>query len=189
MLWSFPYYLDLIHQWYRSELQSATTNSEIWYFPGQSLRGVLLRYLTTSDPWIRGFPDVHVMSLSPETVVRAWEGTAVLAYASACVAMLRSDPGKRWVWDGLAFVIFTLLEPFCLKSSMISLGPAVLIAAALFSGEWQDRNSSRDTLARQLFLATSRSHFWAPSRSTNQCIVCCWHWAWISTPYCCSSQH
>lgn len=159
MLWNPSHYFDLIHQWYCSEFQSATTNSEIWYFPGQSLRGVLLRYLTAPDPWIKGFPDVHILSLSPGTVVRVWEATAVVVYTSACIATLRSDPSKRWVWDGMSFALFTLLEPFCVKSGMISLGPAVLIAAALYSGEWRSPWSSGETLARRLFLAACTLSF------------------------------
>ena len=153
ILWSPSRYLDLIHQWYCSEFQSAITNSELWYFPGQSLRGVLLRYLTAPDPWSKGFPDVHILSLSPGSVVRAWEVTAGVIYSSACVAMLRSDPGKRRVWDGLSFALFTLLEPFCVKSSMISLGPAALIAAALYSREPRAAPGSGERLARLLFLA------------------------------------
>jgi Glycosyltransferase family 87 len=153
MLWSPSRYLDLIHQWYCSEFQSAMTNSELWYFPGQSLRGVLLRYLTPPDPWIKGFPDVHILSLSPGSVVRAWEVTAGVIYSSACVAMLRSDPSMRRVWDGLSFALFTLLEPFCVKSGMISLGPAALIAAALYSCERRAARGSVEMLARFLFLA------------------------------------
>ena len=155
ILWSPSHYLDLICQWYGSEFQNATTSSELWYFPGQSLRGLLLRYLTLSDPWIRGFPKVHLFSFSPETVVHAWEVTASIFYVAACVAMLRSESTKRRVWDGLSFALFTLLQPFCLKSSMISLGPAVLIiAAALYSGESPGPN---DSLARRVFLSGMRA--------------------------------
>ncbi|HLN01079.1 MAG TPA: glycosyltransferase family 87 protein [Bryobacteraceae bacterium] len=160
LLWLFPLtiwspsdYVDLLRQWYRSEFQSATTPSESWYFPGQSLRGVLLRYLTAAAPWIPGFPDVHLLSLPPRLVVRAWQAAASMLYAIACIAMLRCHPSKRWVWDGLSFSLFTLLEPFCLKSGMISLGPAVLVAAALYSEERQHVRNSREAVARRFFLA------------------------------------
>lgn len=44
----------------------------------------MLRYFTASEPWIRGFPDVHIVNLSPLAVVRAWEAIA----AAACVSVL-----------------------------------------------------------------------------------------------------
>jgi hypothetical protein len=144
-VWSPSRYLDLIAQWYHSELQSAVVNSEMWYFPGQSLRGILLRYLTVYEPWAKGFPDVHMFSFSPAAVVRAWGVTAAFAYVTASLEMLRSDYRKRWIWDGAAFALFTLLEPFGPVSGMISLGPAVLIAAASISTE------PRQNLARRLF--------------------------------------
>lgn len=145
IVWSPAHYFDLIRQWFGAEVQNATSNSENWYFPGQSLRGVLLRFLTPLAPWAAGFPDVHVLSLAPQAVVRAWEAIAALAYAALCLAMLRSDARQRWVWDGLSFALFSVLQPFCLKSSLISLGPAVLVAAALCS-------TSQSTIARRLFL-------------------------------------
>jgi hypothetical protein len=148
--WSPSRYLDLIGQWYHAEVQSVGVNSEMWYFPGQSLRGLLLRYLTVSEPWAKGFPDVHMFSFSPAAVVRVWEVTATVTYAAACIAMLRSDYRKRWIWDGASFALFTLLEPFGPISGMISLGPAVLIAAAAYSRESCSAESS-DSLARRLF--------------------------------------
>ena len=166
LLWLFPLtiwspsdYLDLLRQWYRSELQSAMTPTESWYFPGQSLRGVLLRYLTATAPWIPGFPDVHLLTLPPRLVVRAWQATASMLYAIVCAAMLRCNPSKRWVWDGLSFSLFTLLEPFCLKSGMISLGPAVLVAAALYSEERQHVRNPRGAVARRFFLAACALSF------------------------------
>jgi Glycosyltransferase family 87 len=144
MVWTPAHYFDLTSQWYWSEVQNTTSNSENWYFPGQSLRGVLLRYLTVEEPVAGGFPDVHILSVEPEDVVAAWEAIAALTYAAACIMMLRADAGRRWIWDGLSFALFTILQPFCLKSGMISLGPAVLVAAAY--------SRARPAVARGLFL-------------------------------------
>jgi hypothetical protein len=72
-----------------------------------------------------------------------------------CLAMLRSDWTKRWVWDGISFALFTVLEPFCLKSSMISLGPAVLVAAALLSAQIRGELNTSSSLANRLFLCGS----------------------------------
>ena len=153
VLWSPSQYLGLIGEWYRSEFQSATAASEIWYFPGQSLRGVLLRYFTQNDLWLKGFPDVHVLSLAPAAMVHAWQAIATVSYLGVCIAMLRSGPHNRRVWDCLSFALFSVLQPFCLKSSLISLGPAALVAAALYSGTSQAVRDRRDTLARRFFVA------------------------------------
>lgn len=156
LVWSPFDYLSLIRQWYDSEFQSATTNSELWYFPGQSLRGVLLRYLTAYTPWIKGFPDVHTLALSPAFVVNAWAMMSAVFYLVVCIAMLRSDGRRQCVWDGLSFALFTALEPFCPKSSMISLGPAVLIGAALCSIQV---HNAFEKSARWLFFAACGMSF------------------------------
>lgn len=157
-VWSPSTYLDLLHQWYCSEFHSAIITSEGWYFPGQSLRSVLLRYLTATRPWIRDFPAVHVLTLSPQAVVLAWEVIAFVLYAISCIAMLHTSSRKRWIWDGLSFSLFTVLEPFCLKSGMISLGPAVLVAAALYSRCCR-AGTSAESVARRLFLGASALSF------------------------------
>jgi hypothetical protein len=47
--------------------------------------------------------------------------------------MLRSDRRTLWVWDGAAFLIYSMIEPYAVKSGLISLAPAVLTAGCLFS--------------------------------------------------------
>lgn len=152
--WTPCEYLDLVHQWYRSEVSAATTNSEIWYFPGQSLRAILLRYLTSAEPWIKGFPDVHLFSLPQGPVVAVWLATSGVFYLATCLAMLHSDGSKHRIWDGVAFALFTVLQPFCARSGMISLGPAVMIAAALYSRGAHDLGllNARHRAARLLVL-------------------------------------
>lgn len=152
LVWSPSHYGELILEWCRSEFQWATTAAELWYFPGQSLRGLLLRYFTANEPWIEGFPKVQILRLDPAQVVRAWQGVAVTFYLAVCVAMLRSGPQERRLWDAASFALFTVLQPFCVKSSMISLGPSILLAAARYSVRTGFR-CWRETLARRLFLA------------------------------------
>jgi hypothetical protein len=53
-----------------------------------------------------------MLSLPAGTVVAAWKIIAVAVYMMICLAMLRSDWTKRWVWDGISFALFTVLEPF-----------------------------------------------------------------------------
>jgi hypothetical protein len=138
VVWSPATYGDLLKQWYVSEFQSATAYSELWYYPGQSLRGILLRYWSTAEPWLKGFPDIHWLTLAPSAAVAVWEVVSAGIYAAACWAMLRSDAKSRWTWDAIAFALFTLLQPFCAKSSMISMGPPALLAASLYSTRPQD---------------------------------------------------
>ena len=66
--------------------------------------------------------------------------------------MLRCRPQERHIWDSAGFALFTLLQPYCVKSSMISLGPAVLVAAARYSATSVHR-CRREILARRLFFA------------------------------------
>lgn len=126
-------YWSLLHEWYTAVARVGTTYSEFYYFPGQSLRGLLLRYFTPVAPPLKTFPDIHVISLSPESAVHIWMIISVIVYLTFVVSMLRSDPCKLWAWDGLAFVLYSLLEPYAVKSGLISLGPAALTAACLFT--------------------------------------------------------
>jgi hypothetical protein len=54
-------------------------------------------------------------------------------YSFFVLYMLRSNVRKLWAWDGLAFVLYSLLEPYAVKSGLISLGPAALTAACLYT--------------------------------------------------------
>lgn len=139
-------YWSLLEQWFTAMRHVGTTYSELYYFPGQSLRGLMLRYFTPVTPPLKGFPLIHVLSLSPRTAVIGWGIISVAVYCLFAIYMLRSDRSKLWVWDGLAFVIYSMLEPYAVKSGLISLGPAALTAAWLYTVSPRKR-------ANQLFLA------------------------------------
>lgn len=139
-LWLLPFpifgathYLSLLHDWYVAVHRMGATYSEFYYFPSQSLRGILLRYLTPVAPPLKDFPRINLVSLAPQTAVIIWGLTSLAAYLLLVIAMLRSDPGKQWAWDGAVFVIYSLLEPYAVKSGLISLAPAILIATCLFT--------------------------------------------------------
>jgi hypothetical protein len=151
-IWQPLQYSRLIAQWYHEELRVASANSELWYFPGQSLRGILLRYTTSAVPWLRGFPDVHFLCLSTVLAVRIWLVAAGGTYLVVCGLMLRSHARTQWVWDGLLFALFSILEPFCPKSSMISLGPAILVAAAIYSEAGARARIPSAWIARRLYV-------------------------------------
>ncbi|MBV9501826.1 MAG: DUF2029 domain-containing protein [Acidobacteriaceae bacterium] len=161
-------YWALLHQWYEAVGRVGTTYSEFYYFPGQSLRGLLLRYLTPIEPPLKRFPHINILSLSPHTAVIAWVIIALAVYIFFAVQVLRADERKLWAWDGLAFVLYSLLEPYAVKSGLISLAPAVLIASCLFTqgidrGPWNSELavSERQAIARAnaLFIAACSLSF------------------------------
>lgn len=72
ILWTSPVlafgparYWSLLRAWYVAVGRVGTTYSEFYYFPGQSLRGLLLRYFTPVAPPLKTFPDIHFLSYSP----------------------------------------------------------------------------------------------------------------------------
>lgn len=139
-LWIFPVlifgsagYWSLLHDWYSAVARMGTTYSEFYYFPSQSLRGLLLRYFTPVAPPLETFPRINILSLSPHTAVICWAIISAAVYSFFVVHLLRSKGEKLWAWDGLAFVLYSLLEPYAVKSGLISLAPAALIAACLFT--------------------------------------------------------
>jgi hypothetical protein len=152
LVWTPTHYRDLLTEWYGAVSGASATKSEFYYFPGQSLRGVLLRYLSPLDSWRTGFPDIHLVSLSRDVVIWIWEGAAATLYIGACGAMLCANRCRRWVWDGMAFVLYTVLQPYTVKGTLISLGPAVLVAAALYSRPPGAADGWLNRAARRLFL-------------------------------------
>lgn len=139
-LWIFPVlvfgvggYWSLLQQWYAAMRHFGMSYSEIYYFPGQSLRGILLRYLTPIAPVLKGFPTIHFLSFQPRTAVIAWGVISLAIYCVTAICMLRSDIRKLWIWDGMAFVLYSMLEPYAVKSGLISTGPAILTAGWLFT--------------------------------------------------------
>jgi hypothetical protein len=140
VLWLFPIavfgpagYWTLLHDWYTAVHRMGTTYSEFYYFPSQSLRGLLLRYLTPVAPPLKDFPRINLLLLAPQAAIIIWGLTSIAAYSITVIAMLRSHPSKQWIWDGAVFVIYSLLEPYAVKSGLISLGPAILIAGCVYT--------------------------------------------------------
>ncbi len=168
ILWMLPVpifgatrYWSLLQEWYAAVARVGTTYSEFYYFPGQSLRGLLLRYFTPVSPALKSFPVINVLSVSPHTAVVAWMILSIAIYGFFVICMLRSNPRKLWAWDGLAFVLYSLLEPYAVKSGLISLGPAALIAACLFTLSTRDNSTRFAGWANRLFIAACLISFGA----------------------------
>jgi hypothetical protein len=124
--------LDLLGQWFGQEFRTQLSESEIW-FPNQSLRGTLMRYLTVID--YSQVPDsnyaaVNVASLDPAVVRALWLMLSGTIYAGFLLVAQRRRDTDGWMDHALAFSLLPLLEPFTQKYAMaILLWPA--IAAAL----------------------------------------------------------
>ena len=166
VLWLLPFpifgferYWGLLKEWYVAVGNVGTTYSELYYFPGQSLRGLLLRYLTPVRPPLEDFPVINIVSLAPRTAVAIWAIAALIAYCAVVWMMLRSNPRKQWAWDGAAFVLYSMLEPYAVKSGLISLAPAALVAACLYTLASSAARTRSAKWANRLFLTACAISF------------------------------
>src|SRR5205085_8614693 len=97
----------LLGQWFSQESQTQLSESEIW-FPNQSLRGVLMRYLTVID--YSQVPDpnyahVNILSFDPAIVRLIWMGLAAVAYSGFLWIANRRRMEPDWLGQGLAFCL------------------------------------------------------------------------------------
>lgn len=168
-LWTVPFaifgpheYSTLLREWYAAVGRVGTTYSEFYYFPGQSIRGLLLRWLTPLAPPLDYFPRINILSLDPKTAVHLWMLAGAILYSVFVIWMLRSDHRIQWVWDGVAFVLYSMIEPYAVKSGLISLAPAVITAGCLFALRSSEQDASCKTAAKwanRLFLTACAISF------------------------------
>ena len=149
VLWMLPvwffgwhYYLFLLQDFYTHAAALASGPEAVWY-SSQSLRGVLLRLLTNTVPPRDGYPDLSFATLPPGLIAGCYVLIAAIIYGYSLFQMWRSSPYRRFEWEALAFVLFSALQPFCLNSSLISLLPAILMGAHIYSSPGQYPPSSR----------------------------------------------
>ncbi len=123
LYFGFPGNLHLLGQWFSQEVQTQLGESEIW-FPNQSLRGVLMRYLTLID-YSRvpdsNYPLVNVAALDPAMVRGIWLALAGIIYGGFLILAYRTRDSNGWIEHGLAFGLLALLEPFTQKYALIVL--------------------------------------------------------------------
>lgn len=141
VLWTLPVlffgsaqYTFLLHDFYSHVAALASSPESVWY-SSQSLRGVLFRFFTRAAPPRDGYPDVSIASLAPSAVSACCLLLTILVYGYAVIAMWRARPDRRYLWDAAAFVFFSILQPFCMNSGLISLLPAILVAAHVYSSD------------------------------------------------------
>ena len=168
LLWAAPLaffgggsYLHMLREWYVAATNIAAAPSEFHYFPGQTLRALCLRFLTPVNPPISGYPMVNLLSLTPSAAVRIWQFLALGIYAFVVFCMFRTRQRAVGLWDGLAFVLYSVLQPFAVKVSLISLGPAAVIGAAFLSVRAPDSLEPRNSLANRLYFAAALLSFGA----------------------------
>jgi hypothetical protein len=120
--------LSLLGQWFTQEFQTQWSQNEIW-FPNESLRGVLMRYLTVVDYSQvpdANYPQVNITTWDPAAVRLLWVILAAVTYALFLFLSNRRRAGSGWLDHGLGFCLVALLEPFTQKYAMaILLWPAI----------------------------------------------------------------
>ena len=126
--------INLLGQWFAQESQTQLGQSEIW-FPNQSLRGVLMRYLTVID-YSRvpdsNYPQINISTMDPSFVRAIWMLVAAAAYLGFLVLANRQRNSDGWFEIGLAFCLVGLLQPFTQKYALsILLWPAIVAASLM----------------------------------------------------------
>jgi hypothetical protein len=130
----FQHNLDLLGKWFDQEFQTQLSEGEIW-FPNQSLRGVLMRYLTVIE--YSQMPDsnyerIHFASLDASTVRRVWMLLAAGIYTGFLFLSHRRRESDGWLDHALAFCLLAMLQPFTQKYALaVLLWPAIAAAALL----------------------------------------------------------
>jgi hypothetical protein len=132
--------LFLLDEWVHQEFSTQTGQTEIW-FPSQSLRGVLMRYLTVIDYSQvpdSNYPLVHVTAIAPGVVRMVWLVVAALLYAGLLAIAARKKSAIFGVVEALAFAGLILLEPFSQKYTLVVLLWPAMVAGrlALKSRAW-----------------------------------------------------
>jgi glycosyl transferase family 87 len=132
--------VQLIRQWYEQETGIQLGLSEAW-FPNQSLRGVLMRYLTVIDYSKvpdSNYPNVNIAAFEPANVLMLWASIAATAYVGLLFIANKRHESNNLFEHALAFCLVALLEPFTQKYAL-----AVLLLPALMAGSVLTGSSGR----------------------------------------------
>jgi hypothetical protein len=130
--------IRLLEQWFGQEFHTQFSENEIW-FPNQSLRGILMRYLTFVDYSQvpdSNYPQVNIAHISSETVRLIWMMIAGILYIGFLVKQTRVRNKTGFLDHGLAFCLVALLEPFTQKYALaVLLWPAMSVMG-LMKDRW-----------------------------------------------------
>lgn len=127
----------LLGEWFTQEFHTQLNENEIW-FPNQSLRGVLMRYLTVIDYSLvpdGNYPEVNFAALNPATVRVIWMILAGLIYAGFLLLIRNGRNDLDPLDHALACCLLALLEPFTQKYALsVLLWPALVAAGFMKDG-------------------------------------------------------
>ena len=135
--------LDLLLQWARQEFSTQTSQAEIW-FPSQSLRGVMMRYLTVIDYSQvpdSNYPQINLVTVAPGLIRSTWFILAGAAYAGLLFVASRRKSSMFGLVEALAFTGLILLQPFSQKYALV-----VLLWPAIVAGRLAEGNRARGLL-------------------------------------------
>jgi hypothetical protein len=130
----------LIHNWVAQEWSLRGLAAETW-FPGQSLAGILQRYLTYMDysKWPdRNYLQLHLLNLHPRMVEMIWYALAGAAYLGLLWLARESHKianaeSPLLLADALAFCALPLLSPFAHRIAFVVLLWPAMVAGALLA--------------------------------------------------------
>jgi Glycosyltransferase family 87 len=122
--------MHLIREWYEQESGTQLGLGEVW-FPNQSLRGVMMRYLTVIDYSKvpdSNYPNINIASFEPANVLMAWAAILAIVYVGLLFIANRGRESNDWLDHALAFCLVALLEPFTQKYALaVLLWPALTV--------------------------------------------------------------
>lgn len=148
LVWGWRGNLRLLAQWEHQERATALQAGSIWY-PSQSLRGVLTRYLTRVPPAVTGgrYPAVNLAAWPEAVVSRLWLVLDLLGYALLLIFAWRAR-APSWGVDGVAFCALALLIPFAHIEDLV-----VVLWPAMVAGWYLARRHRKDNGAASLLWA------------------------------------
>src|SRR5262249_2099434 len=112
--------IRLLGQWFSQEFHTQFSENEIW-FPNQSLRGVLMRYLSFVDYSQvpdANYPQVNVADVSIGSVRLVCMIIAGILSAGFLLMQAQRRNEAGFLDHGLAFCLVALLEPFTQKYAL-----------------------------------------------------------------------
>ena len=136
--------VSLIRDWVTQERSLSSLAAETW-FPGQSLAGILQRYLTVMDysKWPdRNYVQLHLLHLDPRLVELIWYALAGVAYLGLLWVARKSSElrepdspmgGGLLLTDALALCALPLLSPFAHRIAFVVLLWPAMVAGALLA--------------------------------------------------------
>jgi len=189
----------LIHDWVAQEWSLRGLAAETW-FPGQSLAGILERYLTFMDysKWPdRNYLQLHLLNLNLRLVEGLWYALAGAAYLGLLWLARESrknanGKSSMLLGDALAFCALPLLSPFAHRIAFVVLLWPAMVAGALLARRGFPSAAARTLIyaaviieAIEPLLSSSRAQrlfqvigvdFWAASLLTLGLLI-----AWVDS--------